>query len=118
MVPKGYAQDNLATPNIPDKVRRNSKRSLKQSYSSYINKILKKIHPDIELSKKSTKLMNSFILDVFERNASESSNLAKINGTAVVTTREIQAAVKLILPRELAKRAMSEGFKAIKNYKE
>ena len=61
--------------------------------------------------------MNSLLLDVFDRIASESSKLAMIDGRSTVTTKEIQAAVELILPGELAKHAKSEGARAIDELK-
>ena len=60
--------------------------------------------------------MNSFINDIFERLATEASKLAKINKTKTLSSREIQTAVRLILPGELAKHAMSEGTKAVAKF--
>eukprot|EP00567_Pseudictyota_dubia_P003309 CAMPEP_0197432208 /NCGR_PEP_ID=MMETSP1175-20131217/304_1 /TAXON_ID=1003142 /ORGANISM="Triceratium dubium, Strain CCMP147" /LENGTH=69 /DNA_ID=CAMNT_0042960221 /DNA_START=47 /DNA_END=253 /DNA_ORIENTATION=+ len=42
-----------------------------ESYSSYIYKVLKQVHPDTGISKKGMSIMNSFINDIFERIASE-----------------------------------------------
>lgn len=60
--------------------------------------------------------MNSFVEDIFERIASESGRLAKYNQKATITSREIQTAVRLLLPGELAKHAVSEGTKAVTKY--
>ena len=53
--------------------------------------------------------MNSFINDIFEKIAGEASKLAKTQ--AYRHLKEIQTAVGLILPGELAKHAVSEGTK-------
>ncbi|CAM9392827.1 unnamed protein product, partial [Ascophyllum nodosum] len=55
-----------------DKKKRNKRI---ESYSSYIYKVLKQVHPDTGISKRSMSIMNSFISDVFDRVAGESSNL-------------------------------------------
>ncbi|KAK7848637.1 histone h2b.3 [Quercus suber] len=56
--------------------------------------------------------MNSFINDIFEKLAQEASRLARYNKKPTITSREIQTAVRLVLPGELAKHAVSEGTKA------
>ena len=54
--------------------------------------------------------------DIFERLADEAINLARYNNKATLTGAEIQTAVRLLLPGELAKHAMSEGSKSISKY--
>ena len=54
--------------------------------------------------------------DMFDRVASEASKLAKYNKKATISSREIQTAVRLLLPGELAKHAVSEGTKAVTKY--
>ena len=48
--------------------------------------------------------------------AEETSHLARVNKKPTVTSREIQTAVRLILPGELAKHAVSEGTKAVTKF--
>lgn len=94
--------------------KRTKKR--KESYSIYIYKVLKQVHPDTGISSKAMSIMNSFVNDVFERIAAEASRLAKYNSRATISSREIQTAVRLLLPGELAKHAVSEGTKAVTKY--
>ncbi len=61
-------------------------------------------------------IMNSFINDIFEKLAQESARLARYNKKPTITSREIQTAVRLILPGELAKHAVSEGTKAVTKF--
>ena len=82
-----------------------------ESYSTYIYKVLKQVHPDTGISKKGMSIMNSFINDIFERIATEAGKLATYNKKATLSSREIQTAVRLMLPGELAKHAVSEGTK-------
>jgi histone H2B len=60
--------------------------------------------------------MSSFVNDIFERIAAEVSRLVHYNKRSAITSREIQTAVKLLLPGELAKHAVSEGTKAVTKY--
>uniref|UniRef100_U3FPN1 Histone H2B n=1 Tax=Callithrix jacchus TaxID=9483 RepID=U3FPN1_CALJA len=92
------------------------KRSRKESYSIYVYKVLKQVHPDIGISAKAMSIMNSFVNDVFERLASEAAQLAQYSGRTTLTSREVQTAARLLLPGELAKHAVSEGTKAVTKY--
>jgi len=97
-----------------EKKKRKTQR--KESYASYIYKVLKQVHPDTGVSNKAMSIMNSFVNDIFERIANESSKLASYNKRSTITSREIQTAVRLLLPGELAKHAVSEGTKAVTKY--
>ena len=97
-----------------DKKKKKGKR--KESYAIYIYKVLKQVHPDTGISSKAMSIMNSFVNDIFERIAAEASRLAHYNKRTTITSREIQTAVRLLLPGELAKHAVSEGTKAVTKY--
>ena len=92
------------------------KKTRKETYSSYIYKVLKQVHPDVGISNKAMSIMNSFVNDIFERVAAEASKLASYNKKSTISSREIQTAVRLLLPGELAKHAVSEGTKAVTKY--
>ena len=97
-----------------DKKKKSKKRT--ESYSSYIYKVLKQVHPDTGISKKGMSIMNSFINDIFERLAGEAGKLATYSKKATLSSREIQTSVRLMLPGELAKHAVSEGTKAVTKF--
>uniref|UniRef100_A0A383W737 Histone H2B n=1 Tax=Tetradesmus obliquus TaxID=3088 RepID=A0A383W737_TETOB len=92
------------------------KISKAETYKIYIYKVLKQVHPDTGISSKAMSIMNSFINDIFEKIAGEASRLARYNKKPTITSREIQTAVRLILPGELAKHAVSEGTKAVTKF--
>ena len=92
------------------------RKSRKESFNTYIYKVLKQVHPDTGISNKAMSIMNSFVNDIFERVAEEASRLAAYNKRSTISSREIQTAVRLILPGELAKHAVSEGTKAVTKY--
>ena len=78
-------------------------------------------------------ILNSFVNDIFERIATEASSaytlslslsncadstsypveLASYSKKSTISSREIQTSVRLILPGELAKHAISEGTKSV-----
>ena len=92
------------------------KRSHQESYSMYVYKVLKQVHPDTSISSKAMGIMNSFVNDIFECIAGEASCLAHYNKDSTTTSREIQTAVCLLLPGELVKHAMSKGTKVVTKY--
>jgi len=90
------------------------------------------VHPDTGISNRAMSILNSFVngmsfwlvfvshlliyLDIFERVATEASKLAAYTKKSTISSREIQTSVRLILPGELAKHAVSEGTKAVTKY--
>lgn len=123
------------------KAKRKAKR--RETYAMYIYKVLKQVgdksasrfgrsgsptlkltvlslssqvHPDTGISSRAMSIMNSFVNDLFERIATEASRLAQYNKRSTITSREVQTAVRLLLPGELAKHAVSEGTKAVTKY--
>ena len=108
----------VAVKTAAKKVAKSGKRSAKrtESYSSYIYKVLKQVHPNTVISKRGMSILNSFINDIFERIATEAAKLARYNKKATLSSREIQTGVRLVLPGELAKHAVSEGTKAVTKF--
>jgi len=92
------------------------KKAKSETYKIYIYKVLKQVHPDTGVSSKAMSIMNSFVNDIFEKIATEASKLSRYNKKPTITSREIQTAVRLILPGELAKHAVSEGTKAVTKF--
>ena len=92
------------------------RRARKESYGRFIYRVMKQVHPDVGISSKAMSIMNSFVNDIFEQIASEASKLAQHNKRKTISSREIQTSVRLLLPGELAKHAVSEGTKAVTKY--
>ena len=93
-----------------------NRRKNRESYNIYIYRVLKQVHPDTGVSKRAMSILNSFVSDTFGRIASEAGRLCKYNKKQTMTAREVQTAVRLVLPGELAKHAVSEGTKAVTKY--
>ena len=83
---------------------------------TFLHDALLQVHPDTGISSKAMSILNSFINDIFEKIATETAQLARYNKKPTVTSREIQTSVRLILPGELAKHAVSEGTKAVTKF--
>ncbi len=92
------------------------KKRRTETFSVYIYRVLKQVHPETGISKRSMHIMNSFINDIFEKIALEASKLVRYNKKHTLSSREVQSAVRLLLPGELAKHAVSEGTKAVTKY--
>ncbi|XP_022165031.1 histone H2B-like [Myzus persicae] len=78
----GKAQNKIAKSGKKRKPKR------KESYAIYIYKVLKQVHPDTGFSSKAMNIMNSFVNDLFERIATESSRLAHYNKRSTITSWE------------------------------
>jgi histone H2B len=103
-------------PKVAGEKGKKKKKRRTESYSIYIYKVLKQVHPDTGISTKGMSIMNSFISDIFDKIANEAGKLVRYNKKGTLTSREIQTAVRLALPGELAKHAVSEGTKAVTKY--
>ena len=68
------------------------------------------------ISKKGMMVMNSFVNDIFDKVMTEAGKLVRYNKKATLSSREVQTAVRLSLPGELAKHAVSEGTKAVTKF--
>ena len=97
-----------------DKKKKKVKR--KESYSLYIHKVLKQGHQDTGITTKAMGITNSFVSDIFERMAMKAYRLTKYGKKSTMSSREIQTAVRLLLPGAVAKHAVSEGTKTVIEY--
>jgi len=70
------------------------------------------VHPDVGISVKAMLVVNGMVRDVYHKVIKEIPTLLSLSKKATVTSREVQTAVRLIMPGELAKHAVSEGTKA------
>ena len=73
---KGSQEAAPATKKGPGR-RVNAKKA--ETYSVYIYRVLKQVHPETGISKRSMSIMNSFINDLFEKISGEASKLVRYN---------------------------------------
>ena len=74
------------------------------------------VYAETGISKKGMSVMNSFIADIFDKVVTEAGRLTRYNKKSTLSSREVQTAVRLVLPGELAKHAVSEGTKAVTKF--
>lgn len=116
MAPKAEKTPAKKAIKKPAGDKKKAKKSKAETYKIYIYKVLKQVHPETGISSKAMSIMNSFINDIFEKIATEAARLSRYNKKPTISSREIQTAVRLILPGELAKHAVSEGTKAVTKF--
>ena len=92
------------------------RRKRNETYSLYIYKVLKQVHPEVGISRRAMSVMNSLMNDTFERLCTEAANLVRVSARRTMSARSVQSAVQLLLPGELAKHAVSEGTKAVTKF--
>ncbi|KAK1429145.1 hypothetical protein QVD17_11348 [Tagetes erecta] len=121
--PKKEEQSKKTKTASRDGFRKRKKRRKKvgeigsgEGYKRYLHKVLKQVHPDLGISSKAMTILNNLMGDMFERLAEVAGRLSEVNKKMTLTSREIQAAVKLVLPGELGKHAIAEGTKAVTSY--
>ncbi|KAG0461917.1 hypothetical protein HPP92_020393 [Vanilla planifolia] len=85
-------------------------------YKRYVFRVLKQVHPEMGASARAMSVLEGMMVDMFDRIAEEAGRLGNYVGRATLSSREIQDAVRLVLPGELCKHAVAEGMKAVANY--
>lgn len=109
----------MATPKSSQskaaRVAKKAHRKPRRNWNRYVSKSLKSINKSLTMSSKTAAIINSFVDDMFQKIASEAANIVRANKRRTLGSREIQTAVRLVLPAELAKHAMAEATRAIAN---
>ena len=100
----------------PDGEKKKRKKAKHDSYKSYIYRVLHQVHPEIGISMKAMLIMESFVVDTFDKIAIEAGRLCNYNKKETMSWRDLQTAVRLVLPGELSKHAVSEGGKAVSKF--
>ena len=108
------AEKKVAVKSADGKKKRKSSKA--ESYKIYLYKVLKQVHPDTGVSSKAMSILNSLMNDMFDKIATEAARLSRYSKKPTMTSREIQTAVRLVLPGELSKHAVSEGTKAVTKF--
>ncbi|GAA5956173.1 hypothetical protein JCM8115_001644 [Rhodotorula mucilaginosa] len=86
----------VKTAGQDDDKKKKKKKARKETYNTYIYRVLKQVHPETGVSNKAMAIMNSLCNDMEERLSEEAGKLAAYNKKATLSSREIQTAVRLI----------------------
>lgn len=85
-------------------------------FEVYIYRVLKQVHPDTGISGAALQIMVNLVKVDITKVVKVVNQLLLRTGAKTVTSRDIQSAVRICLPGELAKHAVSEGTKAVTRY--
>eukprot|EP01063_Lacrimia_lanifica_P026315 TRINITY_DN352_c1_g2_i2.p2 TRINITY_DN352_c1_g2~~TRINITY_DN352_c1_g2_i2.p2 ORF type:complete len:162 (+),score=92.99 TRINITY_DN352_c1_g2_i2:58-486(+) len=106
----------VAKKTTTDAAEKTKKKKPTRSYKTYIHRLMKKGSHGNKITTKGMVIVNSFVTDLFERLAAEASRLNAHAGTKTLSSAAVIAAVKLQLPSEMAKQALTQGAKAVGQY--
>lgn len=76
------------------------------SFQTYIFRVLKEVKPELGVSKKGMALINNIVVELFEKIMSEARTLMIYSKRQTLSSREIEAAIRLHFPGELQKLAI------------
>jgi histone H2B len=112
-----------ASPAAPGRASRYRQRP---SFKIYIYKVLKQVHPDLGISERAMRIMDSLCVDLFERLASAAGVIAQrqleqkssrtTSDMPIMNAESVSVAAQLLFPGDLAKHAVSDGVKALIKY--
>jgi histone H2B len=94
---------------------RKIKKKSKQ-FELYIYRVLKQVHPDTRISGNVSRQLNSLLSIIADEISKLAYTLMLEQQKVTISSREIQSVVRLIIPGEMAKHAVSEGTKAVTKY--
>eukprot|EP00767_Chilomastix_cuspidata_P007495 gnl/Chilomastix_cuspidata/82.p4 GENE.gnl/Chilomastix_cuspidata/82~~gnl/Chilomastix_cuspidata/82.p4 ORF type:complete len:127 (-),score=54.29 gnl/Chilomastix_cuspidata/82:1765-2145(-) len=116
MAPSKKTTKTTKKPTQTEEVKKAiTKKRRADTYTTYIYRTLRQIH-DLGISGRAMVIMNSLVTDIFDDIAREAANLARLKKRNTMAPSDIDAAVKLLFPGELAEHAISEGAKAVQKY--
>lgn len=100
------------------KASRNKRRSKtwQTSFSTFIFKLIKMVHPDLGVSAKSMAVFNSFANALIDRMADVIGDALQHTGKKTITPKLVHYAINMMFSDELAKHAHSEASKSITKY--
>ena len=103
---------SLPVPAKPRKARKTAPRR-ELRWASYIHKVLKEVHPDLQINKAGVTVLADALDDLMERLAKECKHLVQSNDRATLSPRDVEAAVRLLIPpgdvRDLATKQGNEA---------
>lgn len=87
-----------------------------KDFTLFITRVLKQVHPDAGMAGDSAATMNNLVNITVEKIMVEVNKLMQMTAKKTISSREVQSAVRLVFPGELAKHAVAAGTKAVTKY--
>ena len=105
--------------NKPFSSTKHPKKKKSESFNIYIYKVLKEMTSSKDakgINKKAMNIMNSMVFDIFDRMNEQAVQLIRYTGKRTMTSKEMETAVRLLFPSDLAHHAVQEGKKAVEKF--
>merc|ERR1712232_169398 len=100
------------------KGKKSESSKVKTYFGSYISKIMKQVNSEMKLGRSALNVIDSIIFETFLQFSDVMVSLKAKEKAKTLSTKDVQAAVKLICNGELQKHCLMEGAKAIVKYTE
>ena len=102
---------------MPPNQKNKKRRRGPANYAAYIHKVLKQVHPDLQISSKAIMATNSLVECLLETLTAKGSWVAKhVAKKSTFSAQHVQGAARLCLPDGLSKHAVAEGTKAVSKF--
>lgn len=105
------------TTQKPLRINRRKRPGMGSPFGLSICRVLQQIHPDFTISLDALAQVNSFVEGMLLTLSREAARIARANKESTISEHTIAKAVRLFLPGELCKHAVSEGIKACQKYR-
>ncbi|KAJ1204075.1 hypothetical protein NDU88_007856 [Pleurodeles waltl] len=114
-VPKSRRRRQVA--NRARECRRRQRQRLRRgSFSLYVRRVMRLVHPDLNLSEQTVHEIDIMLSFLSCRLCEAGVRLLYYSNRKTLSVRELQNAVRLLLPGELSKHADSQGVRALQTY--
>ena len=86
------------------------------SFQTYIFRVMKETKPEMSIGKQAMALMNSIIVELFEKLMGEARHLMIFSKKQTLSSKEIESSIKLHFPGELQKLAVNSSRDALTKF--
>jgi histone H2B len=94
----------------------NVKKYIEPSFIIYINRTLKEVYPDMNLSTDSKRYLQKLITSFLEHFAIYASTMMEQHRSKTLSHKDVQSAIRLFFVGELGKHAISQATKAVTQF--
>lgn len=94
----------------------NLKKYIEPSFVIYINRALKEVYPDMNLSTDAKRYLQKLIISFLEHFAIYASTMMDQHRSKTLSQRDVQSAIRLFFVGELGKHAIGQATKTVTKY--
>ncbi|XP_042879232.1 histone H2B-like [Penaeus japonicus] len=89
-----------------------------ESYRLYISRIVKDIEPNFGITRQGLNVMDNVTCDLFEELGRIAADFIKVGKRVTLSDRDVEAAIKLTISRDLRSDCIRQARAAVKRFKE